>query len=122
MQTVISFFATVLRVFTGTKKLSTGTLDRATTTMRDVGRSVDEAGDVKRAEESVEVAKQHLADLETELQTQTQALEAKMDPAAETLEKVLERPRKSDITVDALGVVWMPYWKDASGAMTGAWG
>jgi hypothetical protein len=122
MQTVISFFATILRAFTGTKKLSTGTLDRATTTMRDVGRSVDQAGDVKRAEETVATLKQKLTDLETELQTETAALEAKMDPTNETLEKVLVRPRKSDITVDALGLVWMPYWKDATGAMTGAWG
>ena len=43
-------------------------------------------------------------------------------PESETLEKVLMRPRKSDITVDALGLVWMPYWKDASGTLTGAWG
>jgi hypothetical protein len=122
MQTVISFVATLLRAFTGKKKLSTGTLDRATTTMRDVGRSVDEAGDVKRAEETVEAVKQKLADLETRLQTDTEALNAKFDPKNEVLEKVLVRPRKSDITVDALGVVWMPYWKDANGAMTGAWG
>lgn len=122
MQTVISFVATILRTFTGRKKLSTGTLDRATTTMRDVGRSVDEAGDVKRAEENVAVAKQKVADLETQLQADTAALETKMDPQSEALEKILVRPRKSDITVDALGLVWMPYWKDASGALTGAWG
>jgi hypothetical protein len=122
MQTVISFLATVLRTFTGKKRLSTGTLDRATTTMRDVGRSVDQAGDVKRAEENVTAVKQQLTDLEAELQAQTTALEAKMDPQSEGLEKILVRPRKSDITVDALGLVWMPYWKDASGALTGAWG
>ena len=122
LQTVISFVATVLGALVGRKKLSTGTLGRATTTMRDVGRSVDQAGDVKRADETVAVAKQKLADHEAQLQADLAALEASMDPQTETLEKVLVRPRKSDINVDALGLVWMPYWKDASGALTGAWG
>jgi len=122
LQTVISFVATILRSLTGKKRLSTGTLDRATTTMRDVGRSMDEAGDVKRAEETLTALKQDLADLEAKLQTEIEALESKFDPKSEALDKVLVRPRKSDITVDALGVVWTPYWKDAAGNTTGAWG
>ncbi len=122
MQTVISFGATVLAGLLGRKKLSTGTLGRATTTMRDVGRTIDQTGDVKRADQNVEDAKQKLADLETQLQTETDALAAKTDPMADSLETILMRPRKSDITVDALGLVWMPYWKDAAGTMTPTWG
>ncbi len=122
MQTVISFGATILSSVFGSKKLGTGTLGRATTTMRDVSRSVDQAGDVKRADQNVEDAKQRLADLETRLQEETDALTSKLDPATESLETILMRPRKSDITVDALGVVWMPYWKDATGGMTASWG
>jgi hypothetical protein len=122
LQTAISLGATILSMFTGSKKLSSGTLGKATTTMRDVGRSIDEGGDVKRAEESLEVIKQKLADLEAEEQAAIDALESKFDPATEALEKVLMRPRKSDITVDSLGLVWMPYWQDATGALMGAWG
>jgi hypothetical protein len=122
MQTAISFGATVLGAFMGRKAISTSTLGRATTAMRDVGRSMDEAGDVKRAEQTLESVKQERADLEAEFQQDLDALEGRDDPGAETLEKVLMRPRKSDVTVDSLGLLWMPYWKDASGAMTGAWG
>jgi hypothetical protein len=122
MQTAISFGATILAGILGSKKFGTGTLGRATTTMRDVGRTIDQTGDVKRADQNVEDAKQKLADLETQLQTETDALTAKTDPMTESLEKILMRPRKSDITVDALGLVWMPYWKDAAGTMTATWG
>jgi hypothetical protein len=122
LQTAISLGATVLSMFTGRKKISTGTLGRATTTMRDVGRSIDEGGDVKRADESLAVVKQRLADLETEQQEAIDALGSKIDPATETLETILMRPRKSDITVDSLGLVWMPYWQDDAGTLTGAWG
>jgi hypothetical protein len=122
MQTAISFGATMLSMFTGKKKLSTGTLGKATTAMRDVGRSIDQTGDVKRAEESLAVMQQKLADLETGEQEAIDALQARFDAAGETLEKVLMRPRKSDITVDSLGLVWMPYWQDEMGSLMGAWG
>jgi hypothetical protein len=121
MQTAISFGATVLGAFLGRKVMGAGTLGRATTAMRDVGRSLDEASDVKRAEQSLEAIKQKRADLEAEFKAELDALEARTDPGAETLEKVLIRPRKSDITVDSLGLVWIPYWRDASGSLVGAW-
>ncbi|MBN1628740.1 MAG: ATP-binding protein [Thermoleophilia bacterium] len=121
LQTMISFGATILSMFTGSKKLSSGTLGKATTTMRDVGRSIDEGGDVKRAEETLASIKDKMADLETEEQEAIDSLESKFDTASEDLEKVLMRPRKSDITVDSLGLVWMPYWQDDTGALTGAW-
>lgn len=121
MQTAISFGATILSLFTGRKKLSSTTLGKATTAMRDVGRSIDEGGDVKRAEESLSVVKEKLAALDEEQQEALDALEAKFDAESETLEKLLMRPRKSDITVDSLGLVWMPYWQDDTGALTVAW-
>jgi hypothetical protein len=122
MQTAISFGATLLGAFTGRKALSTGTLGRATTAMRDVGRTMDEQGDIKRAEESLVVLKQKQADLETEFQTEVDAIGAQTDPMSEPLDQVTVRPRKSDIAVDSLGLVWMPYWKDAAGSLTSAWG
>jgi hypothetical protein len=122
MQTAISFGATVLGAFLGRKAISTSTLGRATTTMRDVGRSMDEAGDVKRAEQTLESVKQKRADLEAEFQSELDALESRDDPGNETLERVLMRPRKSDISVDSLGLAWMPYWQDGTGSLTSAWG
>jgi hypothetical protein len=121
MQTAISFGATVLGAFLGRKKLSTGTLGRATTTMRDVGRSIDESGDVERAGETLATVKQRLADLEAEQQAEMDALGAQIDATTATFEKVLMRPRKSDIMVDSLGLVWMPYWQDSNGTLASAW-
>jgi hypothetical protein len=122
MQTAISFGATVLGGIFGRKTFGTSTIGRATTAMRDVGRTIDQAGDVKRADQTLADIQQKVADLETQQQNEIDALTSKTDPATEALEKILMRPRKSDITVDALGLVWMPYWKDASGNMTPTWG
>ncbi len=122
MQTAISFGATLLGAFTGRKVMSAGTLGRATTAMRDVGRTMDEQGDIKRAEESLAAIKQKQADTEAEFQAEVDAIDARMDPMAESLDQIAIRPRKSDIVVDSVGLVWMPYWRDASGSVTGAWG
>ncbi len=114
-QTAISLGSTILSVFFGRKILSTGTLGRATTTMRDVSRSMSESGDVERADQSLEAAKQKIEELDAQLQAEIDALKEKMDPNAEELQKVLVRPRKSDVNVDALGLVWMPVWSHESG-------
>jgi len=121
MQTAISFGATLLTAFTGRKVLSSGTLGRATTAMRDVGRSIDEGGDVKRAEESLALLKQRQADLEEEFQQEIDSLGADIDPMTESLETVVLRPRKSDIDVHTLGLVWMPYWQDSTGSLLSGW-
>lgn len=120
-QTAISFGATILSIFMGRKKLSSGTLGRATTAMRDVGRSINQRGDVKRAEESLFALREKLVGLETEEQEAIAAMEAEFDAYSENLDTVLMHPRKSDITVDSLGLVWMPYWQDESGLLTAAW-
>ncbi len=121
VQTAISFGATLLSAFTGRKVTSAGTLGKATTAMRDVGRSMDESGDVDRAEETVASLKQQLADLEAEFKDEVDGLDADLDPATEELERIQVRPRKSDINVDLLGLVWMPHRQDSSGVVTNAW-
>jgi hypothetical protein len=122
MQTAISFGATLLGAFTGRKIVSSGNLGRATTAMRDVGRTMDEQGDIKRAEESLTAMKQKRADLEADFQAEVDAIGAQMDPMAEALDQLTVRPRKSDIAVDSMGLVWTPYWRDASGSLTRASG
>jgi hypothetical protein len=121
VQTAISFGATLLSAFTGRKVTSAGTLGKATTAMRDVGRTMDESGDVGRAEETVASLKQQLADLEAEFKDEVDGLDADLDPVTEGLEHIQVRPRKSDINVDLLGLVWMPYRQDSAGVVTNAW-
>jgi len=121
MQTAISFGATLLGAFMGRKALSTSTLGRATTAMRGVSRSVDQAGDVGRAKETLTAAKQKQADLDAEFQAEVTALDARLDPMTEVLEKVLLRPRKSDIAVEFLGLAWIPCWRGPDGALEASW-
>jgi hypothetical protein len=121
LQTVVSFGATILGAFLGRKAVSTGTVGRATTAARGVGRSMKESQDVDRAEDNLDVVRKQFADAETEFQAEVEALEASFDPASEDLETISVKPRKTDISVRALALAWAPYWRLQDGSRSPAW-
>jgi hypothetical protein len=120
VQTAISFGTTVLGALFGRKKISTSVLGRATTAARGVGRSMKESEDIARAEESVSVLQKQLADMEQQLQIESQELQNRIDPQTETFQSFEIRPKKTNITVKQVGLVWVPHWKDANGNIKSA--
>ena len=115
LQTAVSFGATLLGAFLGRKRVSVGTLGRATTAARGVGRSVKESQDVARAQEDVAAVRRAVADLQTELQTEVDATSARYDPTALVLERVAVKPRRADVEVRKVALAWAPYRPGAGG-------
>ncbi len=115
LQTAISAGATVLGALFGRKLASVGTVGRATTTMRGMGRAAREKQDIARAREKLEELHTKLADLEAEFETEVEALRESADPDnVEITEKAIH-PRKSDITIEPIVLVWTPWWIDGNG-------
>ncbi len=108
VQTAISFGTTVLGALFGRKKLSTSTLGRATTAARGMGRSMKESQDIDRAEESVEVLQKQLIGLEEQLKMEIAELETRINPQSEALQTVEIRPKKTNISVRNVALVWVP--------------
>jgi hypothetical protein len=77
-----------------------------------LGREKD---DVNRAEDSMEVLQQRLDALKLEFETETTKLAQSLDAAAITLRTVQLTPRKSDIAVGEVALVWAPWRKAADG-------
>ncbi len=92
----------------GRKAISTTTLGRATTAARTAGRTMKQAGDVGRAKETLGAVDQQIQDLDAELQADLAASAAASDPATEKLETVTLRPKKTDITIRRVALVWVP--------------
>ena len=109
VQTAISVGATVLGAIFGRKTISSATIGKATTAARSAGRTMKQAGDVQRAEETEGAIQQQIAALEGELQAELAAQASATDPLSEALEKVALRPKKTDITLRRVGLVWLPY-------------
>ena len=107
-QTAISVGSTILGALFGRKKLSVGTLGRATTAARGVSRSMKESQDIGRAQDTVESLKQQLTDLENDLNAQIDQLNLKFDPQQEVFETFELRPKKTNISVRLVSLVWEP--------------
>ena len=86
-----------------------------------MSRSRKENQDIERAGENVEALKQQLADLEAEFKLEVEALASQLQAQSETLETLTIRPKKSNITVELLGLGWVPHWQDSQGQRTPAW-
>jgi hypothetical protein len=121
VQTAVSVGATLLGAFTGRKLASSTNLGRATTAMRGVSRSMQQQSDVGRAKDTVDAYQKQLEDLNAQFETESQALESRIDPGTEALESVIVKPRKADIDVQLVSLVWMPYRSAATGQLAPAW-
>ncbi len=109
VQTAISVGATILSAFMGRKVVSAGSLGKAATAARGVGRTAQQAGDVGRAKETVEAYQKQLDDLNTQFKEETDLQVSKIDPLSEILIPVVLRPKKTDINVQLVALVWAPY-------------
>ena len=83
-----------------------------------LGKAYDPAAKKRRedlllyAEESAGAVEQRIRDLDAELQRELDASAAALDPAAEKLETLTIRPKKSDVTVRSVALLWLPYRGD----------
>ncbi len=107
VSTAISIGTSILGAFLGRKKISVGNVGRVGTAARSAGRIGRESDDVTRAQESLEVLQQRHADLENEFEQETSRLQGEFEPSAAIIDRVQIKPRKSDIDVTVLALVWV---------------
>ncbi|HKT35930.1 MAG TPA: ATP-binding protein [Nitrospira sp.] len=105
----------------GRRKITSTDLQRAATAARGVGRSIQQTGDVGRAEENVETIQKQEEELELQLKADIEAMKSKIDAALDAIEMIDIRPNKTNIMVKLVALAWVPSWRDSKGAMTPAW-
>ncbi len=115
LQTAFSVGASVLGAIFGRKAMSATNVNRAASAARQASRIGRESGDVDRAGESLEAVRQQQAELQRQFDADSAALERTTDAAAAPLRAVQVSPRKSDIAVGEIALVWMPWREGADG-------
>ncbi len=108
ISTAASVFGAVAGALFGRRKLSTATLSRAATSARAASRSMKESRDVGLAEEGVEAVQARIAELEAELAAAIAEVESRSDPQSLTLAAKGLKPKKADVEVVRVGLVWLP--------------
>ncbi len=81
---------------------------KASTAARSVGRASKERGDVTHAEADVEALKDQVEAMNAELEAEIGRIETEFDPNTIRVEMVPVRPKKSDISVEDMALVWCP--------------
>jgi len=121
LQTVLAFGSAILGAFTGRKIASAGNVSRASSAARGVGRSKKESSDVARAEENVEALRGQFEELDAQFRAEVSSVGRAIDPQTEELDRITLKPKKANITVRTVMLVWAPYSVDAPGAPSPAW-
>ena len=108
VQTGLAVASGLLGAFLGRKVVSQRTISAASTAARSIGRISRERGDVGRAGETREALEQQLADLDRQFQDDVAAMQARIDPVNEVLEKLAIRARKTNISIQLFTLAWRP--------------
>ncbi len=103
--------ATVAAISVGStllKSIFGGRRGSATATARSVTRANKERADIQHAESDLRAVEEKLRSMNEELETEILALRDELDPQRVAVESVTIRPRKSDISVEDMALVWSP--------------
>jgi hypothetical protein len=115
LQTAFTIGASVFGALLGQRRVSVSNVNRAASAARSAGRIGRESGDVDRADDNLEAVQQQGADLQRQLEAETAALGSSLEAGTVTLRKVQVSPRKSDVAVGEVALVWVPWKKGVDG-------
>lgn len=106
---VISFGSSLLGALFGRKLASRTNVSRAATSARSMSRASQQKGDVARAEEKHATYKEELEALEKQFEEETDELTASFEADALEVEQLSVSPRKSDIQLAPISLLWLPW-------------
>ena len=115
MSSIISFGSSILGAVLGRKVASSTNVTRASSSMRSLSSAAREKGDIARAEEGLEILEEKFKRMEEEFQVKVDELEGELDVNALELEELEVTPRKTDISVEEFGLLWLPFKVDSTG-------
>jgi hypothetical protein len=118
LQTAVSFGSSLLGALFSRKIGSAANVSRATSAARAASRIGREKQDVAQAQENVQQYQDQLAELDAQLKAETAALDDSVSADKLALEDIVIKPRKADINVTLVALVWMPNAVAADGTTT----
>jgi hypothetical protein len=111
----LHFGSTMLGALFGRKTFSSTNVSKTATSMRSAGRAAEQREDVGRAEEDVRDLEEEFADLEREFEQEAARVREAFALENLELETLEVKPRKSDVEVGEVRLLWTPWRVDATG-------
>jgi hypothetical protein len=107
IEAFISFVTTIFSAFLG-KHLTKGTITQVGTSMRRAGRITKEDQQVVHAEDSLKSYESQLEDLKMQENEEIKLATTSFETMIGRIEEITVKPRKSDVTIDEVAIVWSP--------------
>jgi hypothetical protein len=107
LQTGLSVGATILGALFGRKAIGVGSLGRATTAARGVGRSMKEADDIRRANDNLGAVEDRARALDEEVELEIRRITDQFDRAT-AIERLSLTPKRGQVSVQLVGLGWLP--------------
>lgn len=104
--TYISVGTTILGALFGRKSVTKTTVSQAGTSLRRAERIGKEQTEAANAEQTLAICQQQLQSLQSEVESAVTRLTTELEATANQLETTTIPPRKSDISVEAVGILW----------------
>ena len=121
MSSVLQIGTSILGAVFGRKLSSASSMSKAASGIKSAQRISREQGDVAAAQAEIESNKQELARLDEEFQSESAALQQEFDPTSTEVEELSIQPKKTDIAVGRVTLVWTPWTLDSAGLPVKAW-
>jgi hypothetical protein len=118
MQTALSFGSSLLGALFSRKIASAANVSRAASAARAAGRISREKQDVTLAQENVTQYEEQLSELGIQFQAETDALDDSVSADKLELEDIVIKPKKADVGVTLVALVWIPCAVSADGSST----
>jgi hypothetical protein len=105
-RTIVSVGTSILNAVLGRKAISQRTVTGAASAARGASRTANQRGDVARAQAALDALAEQQRQLDEQLHLEVSELEAAAGEAA--LVEYPIRPRKADVSVEKVSLVWVP--------------
>ncbi|MEM8911721.1 MAG: ATP-binding protein [Planctomycetota bacterium] len=115
LSSLMSFGTSILGAFMGRKLSSRTSVSKMSTAARGASRAAQQRGDVKRAELALEQLHVDMQELEDDLRRDIDELGQQFDVEMMELETLVLPPRKTDLKVQDLMILWTPWSVDDAG-------
>lgn len=109
LSAALSIGASLLGAVFSRKMTSSANITRAASSMKQASRIARERQDISDANEGVDVLSQRLEELNNELKTETDKIQSDLAPDKLPLTEVVVQPKKSEINVSSVTLVWLPF-------------
>ena len=117
MTTILSVGTSILGALFSRKLTSTTNVTRAASSVRQAGKIARERQDISDAAEGVSALQEQMAELNAQLQAETEKLQAGLSAETLVLEEIAIVPKKADIAIGSVALVWQPWIVRMDGAV-----